>query len=133
MLTRLAVYSSFFVLLGVCAPLADEGNLALGEAVFTNRCIGCHDVTEEATLDQNNNPKQGPSLHGVMGRAAGTLPGFTYSEAMAASGIVWTEETLEAYLLSPKTVVPKNKMVFNGIKREGEMENLLEYLRVATQ
>lgn len=133
MLIRLAMWSALAVLGSVCIGLADEGNTADGEAVFKVRCIGCHDVTAEATLGNNNKPKEGPSLYGVIGRTAGKLPGFPYSEAMVASGIVWSRETLEPYLLSPKTLVPKNKMVFNGIKREGEMENLLKYLEVATQ
>ena len=104
-----------------------------GEAVFKVRCIGCHDVTAEASLGENNKPKQGPSLFGVIGRTAGILPGFPFSDAMVASGIAWSRETLEPYLLSPRAVVPKNKMVFNGIKREGEMEDLLDYLEAATQ
>lgn len=133
MLIRLAIWSALVVSGSVCTVLADEGNAADGEAVFKVRCIGCHDVTAEATLGENNRPKPGPSLYGVIGRTAGKLPGFPYSEAMVASGIVWSRETLAPYLLSPKTVVPKNKMVFNGIKRQGEMEDLLRYLEVATQ
>lgn len=132
-LFRLAIYSVLVVLQSVSIVLADEEDAAEGEAVFKIRCIGCHDVTPEASLSENNKPKQGPSLYGVIGRTAGKLPGFAYSDAMVASGIDWSRETLDAYLLSPKTVVPRNKMVFNGIKREGEMENLLEYLEVATQ
>ena len=93
-------------------------------------------VKAREILDSRGNPTVEAEVvleSGVMGRAAGTLPGFAYSEAMAASGIVWSKVTLEPYLLSPKTVVPNNKMMFNGIKRAGEMEDLLEYLSVATQ
>lgn len=131
--TRSTACCVLLLLFGVTVLPAGAADVAHGQSVFTIRCSGCHDVTAEPTLGENNKPKVGPSLHGVMGRTAGTLPGFAYSEAMAASGIVWSKVTLEPYLLSPKTVVPKNKMMFNGIKRAGEMEDLLEYLSVATQ
>ena len=69
---------------------------------------------------------------GLIGRKAGSVPGFSYSEAMIASGVVWDDETLAAYLKAPKAFIPANKMPFNGIKREGEMEPLIAYLNVAT-
>ncbi len=104
-----------------------------GEAVFELRCGGCHDVTEVETLTENHHTKLGPSLHGLIGRLAGTLPGFAFSPAMVSSGIVWNRETLRLYLFSPRTMIPKNRMMFNGVQRDGEMEDLLDYLIIATQ
>jgi cytochrome c len=52
---------------------------------------------------------------------------------MKSSGIVWSEDTLKAYLADPKTVVPGTKMSFTGLKKDEEIENILEYLEEATK
>ena len=101
---------------------AQAAEAALGEKVFIQRCGLCH----EAVTEKN---KVGPSLKGLFGRAAGSVAGFAYSGAMKASGVTWSEETLKAFLTNPKDFVPNNKMAFNGVKREGEMENLIEYFK----
>lgn len=131
-MTRLALFSLLVLYQGVCVALA-EGDVAHGEAVYELRCGGCHDVTEVATLTENHHKKPGPSLHQLIGRPAGTLPGFAFSPAMMSSAIVWNRETLRPYLFSPKTMIPKNRMMFNGVQRDGEMEDLLDYLYIATQ
>lgn len=87
-LIRLAICSVLVVFQSVCIELADEDSAAKGEAVFNFRCIGCHDVTAEASLGENNKLNQGPSLYGVIGRTAGILPGFPYSDTIVASSIV---------------------------------------------
>lgn len=96
-----------------------------GKKAF-NKCKACHEVA----TDRN---KVGPTLKGVFGRTAGTLEGFAFSDAMKASGIVWSEETLKPYLTDPKAVVPGTKMTFAGIKKEEELDNLIEYLAEATK
>lgn len=112
-------------LLASTAPLlAEDDDVAAGQNTFLLRCSECHDITVGVT-------KIGPTLKGVVGRTAGTVPGFPYSDAMKAAGFVWSEEQLTAYLVAPKTVVPKNKMNFNGIKRPGEIEPLVAYLLAA--
>ena len=100
----------------------------MGEGVFANRCKACHEVANEKAKEG-----QGPSLKGLFGRTAGSVPGFAYSDAMKAAGFTWDEDKLKAYLINPKALVPNNKMVFNGLKREGEMENLIAYLKEATK
>ena len=115
---------------GVLAPTfsglfiteAQAADAAIGEKVFIHRCGLCH----EAATEKN---KEGPSLKGIFGRAAGSVAGFAYSGAMKASRVTWSEETLKGYLTNPKAFMPNNKMAFNGIKREGEMENLIEYFK----
>ena len=72
-------------------------------------------------------------MHGVFGRKAGALEGYSYSEAMKNSGIVWDDETLAKYLHDPRGSLPGNKMAFPGLKNDEEVANLLAYLHQATQ
>jgi len=119
------------VCLFACAAIAvfvspgAAGDAALGQKVF-NKCKACHEVAEPKN-------RVGPSLKGLFGRSAGSVEGFAYSEAMKNSGIVWSEDTLKAYLADPKTVVPGTKMSFTGLKKHEEIENILEYLEEATK
>ena len=97
---------------------------AAGEKVFT-KCKVCH-VAEEDTN------KIGPSLHGVIGRTAGTHPDFKYSEAMiaaGASGVKWDEPTLTTYLHDPKAMVKGTKMAFPGLKKDEDVANVIAYLK----
>ena len=103
-----------------------EGDAAKGERVF-NKCKSCH------TLEQGGKNKQGPNLFGFLGRAAGAVEGFKYSKAMLESGIVWDEETLDAYLEKPKDLVPRTKMSFPGLRKEQQRADLIAYLTQATQ
>jgi cytochrome c len=104
------------------------GDPANGEKVF-KRCMACHVVNAE----QN---RVGPYLKGVVGRQAGHVEGFKYSEAMAAKGaegLVWDDATLDAYLADPKGYVPKNKMAFPGLKKPEERADVIAYLKQAAQ
>jgi len=100
-------------------------DIAAGQALF-NRCKICH------SLEAGKN-MVGPSLHGLFGRKAGTSDGFTFSEAMKESGILWDDDTLTKYLHDPKQVVPGGKMAFPGIKDDQQIADLLAYLHQATQ
>lgn len=107
------------VALGAGVAQAD-GDVAKGKKVF-NKCKACH------TLKEGKN-RVGPSLFGIIGRAAATVEGFKYSTAMKESGITWDEDSLESYLKKPKEMVPGTKMVFAGLKKESDIENLIAYL-----
>jgi cytochrome c len=102
-----------------------DGDAAKGKRVF-NKCRTCHD----AEVEKN---KVGPHLVGLFGRQAGSVEGFRYSDAMKNADIVWDEETLEDYLKDPKGYIPGNKMMFAGIRKDDEMEDLLAYLEEATK
>lgn len=99
-----------------------QGDVAAGKRAFM-RCASCHQVGPSAR------GAFGPQLNGIVGRKAGSTADFSYSPAMKRSGIVWTEQTLAAFLKSPKQVVPDNQMRFWGIGDEQQIANLLAYLR----
>ena len=75
----------------------------------------------------------GPNLHGLFGRKAGTAQGFASSDAMTKSGIVWDDKTLAEYLKDPKGRVPGAKMVYVGLKQEAQQEDMIAFLKKATQ
>ncbi|MFN4143288.1 c-type cytochrome [Aestuariivirga sp.] len=110
------------VLLAV--PAHAEGDAAKGEKVFA-KCKACHEVEKGVN-------KVGPTLKGVAGRAAGSVPDFKYSEAMLAKGgegLVWDDANLGAYLADPKGFIPKNKMAFAGLKKPEEVADVIAYLK----
>ena len=102
------------------AALADDDTKA-GEAVFKRTCAVCH------TVEAGKN-KIGPSLAGVVGRKAGSIEGFKYSDAMKNSGVTWSNETLDKYLTDPKTFVAGNRMTFAGVKKAEDRKALIDYL-----
>jgi cytochrome c len=102
-----------------------EGDPAKGEKVY-KKCKTCH------SLEAGKN-KVGPHLNGVIGRQAGAVEGFKYSSAMADSGLVWDEETLDLFLAKPKEVVPKTKMAFPGLKKEADRQDVIVYMKEAGQ
>jgi cytochrome c len=96
------------------------GNAAAGKIVFT-QCRTCH-VTDAGVN------KTGPSLNGMIGRTAGTVPGFNYSPPNKSSGISWTKEKLFQYFEKPQRVIPKTKMIFAGIPDPQKRADLIAYL-----
>lgn len=118
---------AFFAAISVATLISNSSqaqDAAAGEKVFT-KCKVCH----VADADTN---KIGPSLHGVIGRTAGTHPDFKYSEAMiaaGASGVKWDEPTLTTYLHDPKALVKGTKMAFSGLKKDEDIANVIAYLK----
>jgi cytochrome c len=111
------------VALGASAVLAQDADN--GAEVF-KRCRACHDVGETAKN------KVGPILNGIVGRKAGTIEGFNYSDAnkkAGADGWVWTEEKMMEYLLNPRAAMPGNKMAYAGLKDEQDRKDLIAYLK----
>lgn len=105
-----------------------EGDAAAGEKVF-RKCRACH------TVEDTKN-KVGPTLHGVVGRAAGAVDGFRYSPAMKQAGEegwVWTEEKIDAYLADPKGTIPKNRMIFVGLKKPEDRADVIAYIKSVSQ
>jgi cytochrome c len=102
-----------------------QGDPQKGQTVF-NQCRPCH------SLEPNKNGI-GPTLHGLFGRKAGTVPGYNYSAAMKNANVTWNEDTLRQYLADPHKFVPGDKMAFVGVKNPQQLEDLIAYLKQATQ
>jgi len=94
---------------------------AAGEMVFT-ACKPCHRVGDSARN------AVGPTLNGLIGRKAGSVEGFSYSQAMKGSGITWDEATFADYIKDPKAKVPCTKMAFPGLKDAQKIADLIAYL-----
>jgi len=90
-------------------------------AAFT-QCRACHLTEAGKTLI-------GPSLAGVVGRKAGTLPGFAYSDQLKAAGPTWDDATLDTWLTSPSKMVPGTKMTFAGLSDPAQRKAVIEYLK----
>jgi cytochrome c len=86
-----------------------------------DQCAVCH------STDGSNGT--GPTLKGVFGRPAGTVPGFRYSRAMRGAGITWDEKTLDQYLSSPQEFIAGNVMPFSGVTDAAERASIIAYLR----
>ncbi len=119
---HLLVASAAFLALTSYA-LAD-GDPAKGQKVF-KKCAACHAVGEGAKN------KVGPVLNGVVDRPWGDVEGYKYSKSLLEgkeAGKVWDVATLDAYLTKPRTVIPKGKMAFAGLKKEKDRQNIIAYL-----
>ncbi len=119
MLTRM-ILAALAAMAVVPLPAA-AGDADAGAKVF-KKCLACHAVGEGARN------KVGPELNGVFGRTAGTLPDYSFSNAMKESGIVWSEETFGEYIRNPRKVVPGTAMAFAGLKKDKEVEDVAAYL-----
>ena len=95
---------------------------AAGEKVFL-KCKACHQIGEGAKI------AVGPVLNGVVNRPAGSYPGYSYSDANKNSGITWDEATLKEYLKNPRAKVPGTKMIFPGLSKEEDIDNVIAYLK----
>lgn len=106
-------------LLGLRPAMAQ--NVTAGQAVYKSQCSTCHAVVAERNVI-------GPSLFGVVGRKAGTVPNFHYSAANKASGETWDAGSLDKYLTAPRQVVPGTTMTYPGVKDAQKRADLIAYL-----
>jgi cytochrome c len=120
---RLVSFSMIAVAaLAASAGAANAQDVTAGEKVFA-KCKVCHQVGETAKNFV------GPVLNGLVGRRAGSYPGYNYSEANKTSGITWDEATLKVYLKNPKEKLPGTKMVFPGLPSDDDVANVIAYLK----
>ena len=119
-MTRLLFLASAFVL--AFPAFSDAQDAAAGEKVFL-QCKACHQVGETAKN------VVGPVLNGVIGRPAGSVAGYAYSEANKKSGLTWDEATFREYIKDPKAKVPGTKMAFPGLKDEQKVNDLVANLK----
>ena len=97
------------------------GDAAKGKKIF-KKCKACHSI-------KAGKKKVGPSLFGVVGSKAGTVKGYKFSKAMKNSGLTWDDATLDKYLFKPKKLVKKTKMIFKGLKKKSQRDDVIAYLK----
>ncbi|EFH11322.1 c-type cytochrome [Pseudoroseomonas cervicalis] len=107
-------------LLAPAAARAEEGDPARGRSLFQRQCQACHQAVQ---------PRHGvgPSLQGVVGRAAAAAPGYNYSPALKAAGLTWTPEVLADFLGAPTTKVPGTRMV-QRVAAEPDRRDIVAFL-----
>ncbi len=113
------------MLLALASPSRADGDASRGEKIF-RKCKACH------AIGQDEKNKVGPQLNGVIGKVIASADGYQYSEAFLkkkGDGLVWSEETLDAYLENPKNFIEGTKMVFVGLKKPDERSDVIAYLK----
>jgi cytochrome c len=116
---RIALAISFAAVFAAQTASAQTGDPVKGKAAF-GVCAMCH----SDTAGKNG---VGPSLFGVVGRQAGTAPGFKYSAAMKAAG-PWTADKLDAFITAPQKAVPGTAMPYAGLKDAAKRADIIAYL-----
>lgn len=106
---------------GAASAGGASGDVQAGEEIY-ERCAACHAIGRD---------RAGPRHCGIIGRRAGSVQGFEYSEALRRSGIVWTEASLDRFLASPMEAVPGTSMGYAGIASAAERADLIAYLVLA--
>ncbi len=119
-LTTLVIAGAALFSAGASSAFA-AGDATAGEALFKQKCAICH--SPDAGVN-----KIGPSLHGVVGRKAGSLDGYTYSDAMKNANRTWDAATLSDYLTNPRQKIPGVKMIFAGLPEQSDRDNVIAYL-----
>ena len=110
----------------VALPQSRSGAQDL-ELAFNGHCRECHSFVK-------NDNRLGPSLYGVVGRKAGSVPNFAYSDAVKRSGITWDEKTLDKWIQKPNALIPNNNMgtLFSGLPDAKERAKIIAFLKQDT-
>ena len=98
-----------------------DGDLDRGRKLYL-QCRACH------SLKENEPHKIGPNLFKIIGSTAGSMKGYNYSDALSKSEIVWTIENLDLWLEKPYEIIPGNKMVFSGMRKQEDRNDLIAYV-----
>ncbi len=107
--------------------LRDAATMPNGERQFMRKCSICHALTPGASR------KAGPTLHGVFGRRAGTVAGYSYSRILTGSDIIWSATTIDALFdLGPDHYIPGSKMPMQRITSKRDRQDLIEFLQGRT-
>jgi cytochrome c len=111
----------FALLLGASPARAADEDL---EITFNDHCRECHSFVKADN-------RLGPTLYGVVGRKAGTVPGYGYSQSVKDSGVTWDEATLDKWIANPQAVIPGNQMSppFPGVADPAIRKRIVAYLK----
>lgn len=108
----------------LASPALSEPDPERGRDLY-RPCAVCHMIGDNAIN------RVGPQLNGIIGRPAAVAEGFRYSEALidtAADGFLWTEDTIDAFLVSPRDYIPGIRMVYRGLADPQDRADLVAYL-----
>lgn len=126
-LARILATLGAAILIAAPGHAADPiGDPAAGERLYQRECGACHQIGEGAAN------RVGPQLNRIFDRRAGAIDGFNYSrplQRMAADGLVWRLDTLDAYIENPRALVSGTRMSYRGLRDPGQRADLLAYLR----
>ncbi len=103
------------------AAVRAESKPMSGEAAFKKQCVNCHSLIPGMSTIA-------PDLHGVMGRKAGTVPDYKYSDDLKKAGFTWTPEKMAEWLQSPHGVVAGTEMSYPGEKDAKVRAELVEFV-----
>lgn len=119
---RATAFGALALIASLAPVAAAQEESDKGMVAFNNSCRTCHSF-------KPNDNRLGPTLHGVVGRKAGSVEGFAFSPAMKGSGVTWDAATLDKFISDPNQVVSGNKMQpFGGIADAGERKKIVDYL-----
>jgi cytochrome c len=105
----------------------DPDKMSNGERQFQRKCSICHSLKEDGPR------RAGPTLAGLFGRPAGSLPGYSYSDTVANLDIEWNDQTIDALFdLGPDHFIPGSKMPMQVITRPQDRRDLIDYLKENT-
>lgn len=107
------------------APSQTTDPIARGREVF-EQCGTCHALAAE------DGAKIGPDLAQIIGRRIGAVDGYSYSTAFKNADIVWSPETLDAFLADPRDFLPGNRMAFSGVRDAADRAALVAFLQNQT-
>ncbi len=118
-------YAFMVATLVFAAPTAGAlaaGDPAAGEALFKQKCAVCHKIGEGAKNFV------GPELNGIVGRKAGSVAGYSYSDGVKNAGFEWDAAKLNTWLTDPKAMIAGTKMIFPGLPKEPDRDNVIAYI-----
>lgn len=108
------------------APATQGADAAAGQQMFNNACRTCHTVKE-------GDNRHGPNLSKIVGRKAGSLPGYGYSSAMKEAGFVWDADKLDRFIATPDAIVSGNNMKpFSGVASADDRAKIIAFLQSAS-
>jgi cytochrome c len=100
-----------------------SADLANGESKF-GLCKSCHTITAGGAN------MTGPNLHGTIGKPAGQVAGFKYSDKLLAANLTWDPATLDRWIAKPQDVVAGSKMTFPGMKDPKDRTDLIAWMMI---
>jgi len=122
----ISIASALWISLVALEPTkADDsaGDPARGSSLFRQTCFACHSIDAD---------RVGPRLGGIVGRPAGSVPGYPYSPTLASADIVWDESSLDRWLAGPRRFLPGARMPFS-LDDEADRRDLIAYLATLTE